>query len=190
MARQMDYAPPPSIPPIERPYREDGGLTRSPYMSSDQIVSQMPDFLRQFFQNTKIERPPSLQPTLDRLKIPTPAGQMPGGLFYDNRVAIPRSNEAGVIPAAQHELLHALAWRHPKFYADTHMTNYEMLRGVLQREPSQDPEIQRSATAGDWQHVFTQLAAKAMSSPNELGPETQNYFAPLLPPVQRQSGPR
>ena len=193
MARQMDYTPPavpPPPPAIHREYGEVGGLTRSPYMASNEIVAQMPEFLRQFFRNTRIERPTER----DFLRRTPPGfaesrpGQWLAG-YYDaptDTVAVRRGAEdAGdVVGIARHELLHRLASKHPRYAIDGRGAYPQLLSALFNSDRSM---WERSRQ--DPGHAFTGLAETAMTTPDALPLPVQNYFAPLLPPVQTRRGP-
>ena len=186
----MDYVPPPPPPPIHRDFAEIGGLTRSPYLASNEIMARMPDFLRSFFANTKIERPDER----DFLRKVPPGsahreGQMLAG-YYDapsDSVAVRRGVEdvGDVYSVARHELLHRLATKHPRFAIDGRGA-YPTLMGALFNSDRSSWESARA----DPGHAFTSMAETAMSEPDRLPLSVQNYFAPLLPPVKDQRGPR
>src|SRR3990167_4563283 len=93
----MDYTPPPDPPAITRDFGEVGGLTRSPFMASNEIITQMPEFLRMFFANRKIERPKDVRIN----------GESNVGGYDDGRIEVARGAE-DPYAVARHELLHAL----------------------------------------------------------------------------------
>lgn len=194
MARKMDYQPPAVPPPppgIHRDFGEVGGLTRSPYTASNEIIAQMPPFLRAFFANTPIQRPND-RDFLGR----TPAGYSEGrpgqwlAGYYDgpsDTVAVRRGVEdsGDVYSVARHELLHRLAAKHPRYAVDGR-GQYPQLMSALFN--SDRPAWEQSRQ--DPGHAFTRYAETAMTDPDALPLPVQNYFAPLLPPVNVQRGPR
>lgn len=183
MNGQVDYIPPPVVPTpppaIHRPYQGDvGGLIPQNFTPSNQLIAQMPPFLRQFFANKKIQRPSALQV----------GGNEDIGAYGDGIVQVARTapNENVV---TRHELLHALSAEHPRYRHDPYFGYGDLRRAV--GDGSGLPDWMRQQMArGDWAHNFVHLGEMAMDQPDALPIPLQNYFAPLLPPVQRQSGPR
>ena len=182
----MDYAdvgPPPNIPPIHRPAPplEDGGLVPQPFTPSNALVNQMPPFLRQYFANRHIERPANV----------SAYGQPQQGLYSGGRVQMDRStNDPKVL---RHELLHAISGEHPKYRMDQ-FRFYGGLRAAM-GDGSYLPDFYRKhfeglQQRGDWPHIFVHLGELTMDHPEWMPQGLQDYFAPLLPPVQNEQGPR
>lgn len=191
----MDYPPPTAVPPpppaIHRDFGEVGGLTRSPYMASNEIMDQMPEFLRAFFRNTKIERP-NEQDFLRRTPpgyVDSRPGQWLAGYYNapTDTVAVRRGVEdsGDVVGVARHELLHRLATKHPRYAVDGRGQYPTLLSAMFNGDRQmwgrsrQDPG-----------HAFTGFAETALTDPESLPDFLQSYFAPLLPPVNVKSGPR
>ena len=179
--RDMDYTPPPippQVPAIHREFGEVGGLTRSPYMASNEIIAQMPEFLRQFFRNKKIERPRSV----------SIRGESNVGAYGNGRVQV--SREAEDVPTvARHELLHALSAEHPRYRAEPYFQFGRLRNAVGDGLDLPEPYRSYVQQSQDWPHAFVHLGNVAMTTPDTLPLPVQNYFAPLLPPVQPRRGP-
>ena len=192
MARQMDYTPPavpPPPPAIHREFGEVGGLTRSPYMASNEIIAQMPDFLRTYFANTKIERPNERD--FLRRTPPGYADSRPGQWlagYYDaptDTVAVRRGAEDGdAVGVARHELLHRLATKHPRYAVDGRGAYPALMSALFNNDR---PAWQQ--WSGDRGHAFTSYADTALTRPDDLPDFLRSYFSPLLPPVQPRRGP-
>jgi hypothetical protein len=172
----VDLPPP---PPIHRPYTgEDAGFIGQPFTSSDQLIAQMPSFLRTYFANKKIERP-NVFPADHAAGAYSPVG---------GRVLVARDSPYPEDDNALHELLHALNFEHPA-YASEPMTGYPRLKNALSQS-GYPPETVMAPNV-DWQHTFTNFGQMAGRDPYRLTVPLQNYFAPLLPPVdQMAKGPR
>lgn len=132
-------------------------------------MAQMPEFLRLFFANKKIERPATMA---------VPGVRVGGAYSPDSgRVIVPQDTDDASL-STLHELLHALNYEHPLYQSEPH-TGWSRMRDAGMSGP-------------DLPHVFTDNGVIAARDPERLELPAQTYFAPILPPVQqlRRGRPR
>ena len=176
------------------------------FMTSDQLVraalADLPPVFAQFanrhigrFESTGIYGPPT---SLGGYYSAPPSPERPPGSPItptppptQQSVNVGRGVEQvegplNAVNAARHELLHALSYESKPFAGDAQQ-GFPMLRLAVSRSVAslQAPQMQQtfgrilsSARAGDWDHVFTELADMSIRG-MVMPPALQQYFAPM-----------